>query len=373
MDEYIEEDNNDLFTNNITSTLAVKADHEKKLYDYSWLEEIEEVLPYLNNIMKNPKKFIVNEEEIVKIELARKVTVESVIHLTQHTNLIQDIDKKTGDVKPSKILNINKEESLDTYENRFVYTLINNVRTFFEQRLENTGNSSYYADSKKLNYLAKSLVGNERIDISLEINAIDKALIDDDKNKEENQLSIAERLKFVKTQLDGLTSSELYQSLAKLHVPPVRSPIRKTNVILKNPNFRKAEELWNYVQSFEKTKDINEKTHDEYLDNSNLKKQYDKAFLMTYIANKNIITKKENLSTKKVIQEMISNLIDSILDSDEDINTVKIKEMFDKELQNIKLRNERKTRVITNIFSDKLLIQERMINEKIMFLEKEIN
>ena len=34
-------------------------------------------------------------------------------------------------------------------------------------------------------------------------------------------------------QLDGFTGTELYQTLTRLHVAEVRSPIRKTNVILK--------------------------------------------------------------------------------------------------------------------------------------------
>ena len=117
---------NDSFMNHLNSTLLVKRNFELHEYDYEWLERIEDVLPYLDNILRNPKRFIVNEEEIVKVELSKKITVESVIHLTQHTNLIQDYNEKTGDVKPTKVLNINKEESLDTYENRFIYTLINN-------------------------------------------------------------------------------------------------------------------------------------------------------------------------------------------------------------------------------------------------------
>ena len=138
LDEELEEeeeelDDNDLFLKNINSTLFVKKDYDMKEFNYEWLDKIEECLPYLDNILRNPKRFIINEEEIVKVELARKVTVESVIHLTQHTNLIQKIEDN-GDVKPSKILNINKEESLDTYENRFISTLLTNLRLFFEQR-----------------------------------------------------------------------------------------------------------------------------------------------------------------------------------------------------------------------------------------------
>ena len=121
-----EQTKDDYFLNNLNSTLGVKRDYEKMEYDHEWLETIEDAIPYIDNILRNPKRFIINEEEIVKVELAKRVTVESVIHLSQHTSLIQDIDKKTGDVKPSKILNINRDESLDTYENRFIFTLINN-------------------------------------------------------------------------------------------------------------------------------------------------------------------------------------------------------------------------------------------------------
>ena len=98
----------------MNSTLFIKKDYDEKEFNYEWLDIIEDVCPYIDNILRNPKRFIINEEEIVKVELARRVTVESVIHLTQHTNLIQKIEDN-GDVKPSKILNINKEESMDTF------------------------------------------------------------------------------------------------------------------------------------------------------------------------------------------------------------------------------------------------------------------
>lgn len=55
---------------------------------------METTIPYIDNIFRNPNRFIINEEEIVKIELARKVTVESIKHLAKHTNLIQDVDPK---------------------------------------------------------------------------------------------------------------------------------------------------------------------------------------------------------------------------------------------------------------------------------------
>ena len=97
------------FSSHINSNLRVITDYNSEDYDYEWLDRMEKCIRYLDNILRNPNRFIVNEEDIVKIELARRVTVESIKHLSRNTNLIQDYDKKTGDVKPSKILNINKE------------------------------------------------------------------------------------------------------------------------------------------------------------------------------------------------------------------------------------------------------------------------
>ncbi len=359
----------DLFMNNLNSTLAVKREYELNEFDYEWLEKIEETLPYLDNILRNPKRFIINEEEIVKVELARKVTVESVIHLTQHTNLIQDIDEKKGDVKPSKILNINKEESLDTYENRFIYTLVNNLRTFFEQRVEATGENSSYMDKKDLAYVANTKVGSEDVRVSLRICSLDKNIKENKNN--ENGLSYVERLKKVQVQLDGFSGTELMQTLNKLHVSPVRSPIRKTNVILKNPNFKKAEELWNYIQSF-RSKDRKEKDKQDYYDKGTLKEQYDQAFLLWYIANRTIgITNgngQNGVSDKKLVSETLQRVIENILDADMSISEDGLKEIFDKQISTVKTKNTEKARNVVNIFNDRFEREEKRRNEIFLLL-----
>ena len=115
-------ENNEEFLNNINSTLNVKRDYDMKELDYEWIDIIEDVLPYLDNILRNPKRFIVNDEEIVKVELARKVTVESVIHLTQHTNFIQKIDK-----------NLNDYDEIIIGTPVWWYTIAPVIRTFFTQ------------------------------------------------------------------------------------------------------------------------------------------------------------------------------------------------------------------------------------------------
>ena len=342
--------NSDIFLNNINAILSVKKDYEKKEYDYEWIDMIDETLPYLDNILRNPKRFIINEEEVVQVEKSKKVTVESIIHLTQHTNYIQKIEDN-GDVKPSKILNINKEESLDTYENRFVYTLINNTRTFFEQRKAVTGDFSYFKDKKELKYEANTQIGTEEVELSLNISSRNEAKLETEK-KDSNE-SVADRLKRIKIQLDGFTGTELMQTLSRLHVSPVRSPIRKTNVILKNPNFQKAEALWNYIQMYEE-KNVNEKEHKDYYDESNLKREYNKAFLELYLANKVLDYEAKLLTEKKLLQQLINRMIENILDSNSEMTEKNIKELFEQQLKLIKEANEEKKKKIRKILLEKL-------------------
>ncbi len=365
--ELLEENtSSDLFLNNINAILSVKKDYEKKEYDYEWIDMIDETLPYLDNILRNPKRFIINEEEVVQVEKSKKVTVESIIHLTQHTNYIQKIEDN-GDVKPSKILNINKEESLDTYENRFVYTLINNTRTFFEQRKAVTGDFSYFKDKKELKYEANTQIGTEEVELSLNISSRNEAKLESEKTDAKE--SVADRLKRIKIQLDGFTGTELMQTLSRLHVAPVRSPIRKTNVILKNPNFQKAEALWNYIQTYEE-KNVNEKEHKDYYDESNLKSEYNKAFLELYLANKVLDYEAKPLTEKKLLQQMINRMIENILDSNSEMTEKMIKELFDQQLKLIKEANEEKKRKIRKLLVEKLQTEQNNYIKEWSILEE---
>ena len=347
---YEESIKQDTFLENMNSILSVKTDYERREYDYEWIDIIDETLPYIDNILRNPKRFIVNEEEVVQVEKSKKVTVESIIHLTQHTNYIQKIEDN-GDVKPSKILNINKEESLDTYENRFVYTLINNTRTFFEKRKKETGDFSYFKDKKELKFEANTIIDTEEVDVSLNISSRNEAKLEGKTTSSEE--SIADRLKRIKVQLDGFTMSELMQTLSKLHVPAVRSPIRKTNVILKNPNFQKAEALWNYIQACEE-KDRNENEHKDYYDEGKLKESYNQAFLSLYLANKMLNHETTPATEEKLLSQTMSRLIENILDSNYEITEQEIKDLFNKQLKLIKTANEEKKRKIKKILLDKL-------------------
>ena len=79
----------DRFVNRIDSNLHVDKNENRVEGNYEWLQIMEDTVQYIDNILRNPNRFIINEEDVVKIELARRVTVESIKHLARNTNLIQ--------------------------------------------------------------------------------------------------------------------------------------------------------------------------------------------------------------------------------------------------------------------------------------------
>ena len=166
------------FAEKTESTLKVEIEKKAATLDIEWLEIIELTIPYLDNIFRSPNRVIVNEEEVVKIEQAKKITVETIKHLSKNTNLIQTLDEETGDVTPFKLLNVRIEESYDTYENRLIYTLIQNTRMFINKKKEELLNIVNIEDEEKQNknnkileYNAVSSVKDEKIEIKLNLNS----------------------------------------------------------------------------------------------------------------------------------------------------------------------------------------------------------
>ena len=139
-----------------------------KEVDETWVNAIEEAMPSLQHVVLNPRKFIEEEREVVNIAMARNITAESVRHLLAHSNYIDEY-RKDGTVIPNKILNIYKEESLNTYENRFICTLIAELQFFINKRFDAIFEAS--KDELGVNFEVDSSIDNytETIDYSLQI------------------------------------------------------------------------------------------------------------------------------------------------------------------------------------------------------------
>jgi hypothetical protein len=316
------------FINKINSNMSFKSELCSDLMSIDWLDEIAFACPYINNIVRNPRMTLITENDNVKIERARKITVASVKDLSRHTQYIDEVDKETGDVKPSKIMIVRNEETFNTYENRFIFTLIDNVSRFVEKK-KKMFEDFEANDTKYLEYVASTTTDDEKIDIELKItsNLIPKA---DGVDFKKELKTIMEKLKIISEYISSWQKSEFVKVLIKERAPLVFPPIKKTNMILKNPNFQMATKLWNFLQQYAEDEEIDPK---EGLNNDGddlLKGILGDSFLMDYFVLDSISkTKKEEkekigkyavVMIKQQIQRIVSILLNcGIKVTDEEI------------------------------------------------------
>lgn len=339
------------FTSGLDSTSNVRSNYHKVEFDLEWLDMMESTLRYIENILLNPKKFIINEEELVLVEKSKKVTVESVIHLSQHTSLISDFDEDSGEVKPTKILNILKEETLDTYENRFIYTLINNMLSFINIYGMEAMQGSSVNSEKNLKYTGSTNINGENVTFEMNMVSTQHTNLD----KKVNGMTSSERIKKVKERVEDFTSSELYKDLARLHVPPVRSPIRKTNVILKNPNFQRAEALWNFLEKYDKEVKKEVKYNRNYSENVELKQDLDNSFLMNYVILDSLSkTKDVDTDWAEVNLNLLKRTIKAFLDFDPHITEASFISLCKKQFKAVKKEQQVRDVVVKNIIENDL-------------------
>lgn len=220
----------------------------EKVIDMEWVVAIEEALPYIQKAIDEQRRFIKQVDNVVRIELAKKIGPESVKHLSQHTNFIAKVE---GDmVTPNKILTIEREESFAIYENRVLMTLIRKALHFVDDKyskMKDVPNDSYNNIS-----MVRHIDFNEKkVDFNLNyVNESHETLADDLDVLDVSQLSDFDRIRRIRTTLNELLNTQLMKEIAK--EPEVRPPITQTNLLKKNPNFKKAMELWTFLDSYKR-------------------------------------------------------------------------------------------------------------------------
>ncbi len=222
--------------------------YTKKNYSTEWLDTIEDCIVALDTIVRNPRKFIVIEEDIVDISLARSISVESVKHLSQHTNLISSVTKD-GMVIPSKILNTSKEESFEVYENRFIYTLLLKIRDFIDRRSTAIKSAMMQSGELGVDVESEFAIDKSKVHYKMQGNAnfpFDVVV----KKSGGNGPTDMERIARINQIISDFLASPFGREMRTCAL--VRPPIQRTNVILKDPNFKKALVLWQYIETSEK-------------------------------------------------------------------------------------------------------------------------
>lgn len=253
-DLFIEDVNFNHYLQNLNSgksSFQINQKYLRKVFDHDWIDIIEEILPSLDAIVRNPRRFITVEEDIIDISLAKQISVESVKHLAQHTQFISSANPKTGTVTPSKILNTSKEESYEVYENRFIFTLLKKLQEFISKRYEAIKKSFVTNSMQEVKVIVNSKYKHHGNDMNIKLEASTDVPFDENKFSESSDYLTIERVKKMKNIVDGFLSSAFAREMRSS--APVRPPITRTNVIKKEPNFKKALILWQFIESYEKT------------------------------------------------------------------------------------------------------------------------
>jgi len=306
--------------------------------DYSWLNILEDTLPSLDKIVRNPRRFIIQEEDVVIIEKIKKISLETIKHLAQNSQNIQDLDDN-GDVIPKKLLNVHKEDTLDLYENRFIYTLVKRLEVFIERQLENINVISNKEIKKHANYKAETILENKKINVEVKYNEVNNINLDEEHDLKNRILSCYEII-------SGFRSTEMIKGLVGCSL--VSNPIRKTNLILKQPDFQKAYILWQYLDNFEfkDPKTINYETVNDF------SKDLEDEFTLAYYVNYNALDEdKDNLMKYNNIEAKLDKLVNEyIYEETQNIDEFakKVKESY----ENALIAKQKRINDVTLIYSN---------------------
>mgnify|MGYP000646440356 CR=1 FL=1 len=238
-------------------TIYNKTVRETKIFDGNFLDVVIGAYPSLLKICRDPKKTLAYMQEVVAMEKAKKVDSESIRHLASHTQYIRDINEQ-NEVIPSKILSTYAEDNIGIYENRFIKSLINRVIVFLDTRLKLMDENLESISADEIRYKNNIKLSHRKINLEMNIKISNEILDETQKARE-----LFDKTKNALDKYRALKGTGLYQAVAKLK--DVVPPIMKTNIILHNPDFKIAYNLWLYidrttevgynVQSDEKTND----------------------------------------------------------------------------------------------------------------------
>ena len=215
-----------------------------KVVDETWLTVVEEGIESIFKIVDKPRRFIATKEEVVPVALAKKISADSVRHLSQNTQFIAT--NAAGEMQPTKILNVTTEESYDLYENRFVYHLIQRLFAFVDKRTDvifwATGDETCNVMSME----SKVDDAYEQISYKVEMTVKNKqSLVENDTDN----MSVFKRIDRVRRMSRVLRQSsfcEIMNGCAKVH-----SPIQRTNLMMKDPDYRACYKLWQFIESYD--------------------------------------------------------------------------------------------------------------------------
>ena len=325
------------------NTLEQKNRILHKVVDERWLTEVEEGIEAIFNIVDKPRRFITTSEEVVPVALAKKITADSVRHLSQNTQFITQND--AGEIMPTRILNVTTEESYDLYENRFVYHLIQRLFAFVDKRTDvifwSTGDETCNVMSME----SKVDDAYEEISYKVEMTIKNRqSLVENDTDN----LDLFKRIDRVRRMSRTLRASafcDIMNGCAKVY-----SPIQRTNLMMKDPDYRTCYKLWQFIEGYDEVGyTIEEQDSAMQFDEEYLLQMYINM-ITNYTVFKSLLVsdprKMTEIATEKrepVKPKFVKEIKEEIVEN-RDIPDVEVRRVFVEEVTEAQLEAEEKLR-----------------------------
>lgn len=217
----------------------------KCIIDETWIQKIEEGLPFVEKAIAEERQFIINEGEVVEIEKIKRVSKESVNHLAKHSDLIKHLPKEGDEITPDKIFMVERLSDYAVYENRFLYMLLCYLRDFIDLRLKKI---KEHANAYKSNTEIKRNIQTVDGKIVFEMTCNEERKNDLYSSFNKQTQKLVERIESCQHIVTSLLIKPLMVMVAK--APMIKPPITKTNVLRMNNKFKNAVALYEYISSY---------------------------------------------------------------------------------------------------------------------------
>ena len=323
------------------NTLRQKNRVLHKVVDERWLTIVEEGIESIFNIVDKPRRFIKSTEEVVPVALAKKITADSVRHLSQNTQFIAA--NAAGEIQPTRILTVATEESYDLYENRFVYHLIQRLFAFVDKRTDvifwSTGDETCNVMSME----SKVDDAYEEISYKVEMTIKNRQSFAENDTDHMELFKRIDRVRRMSRTLRQSSFCEIMNGCARVY-----SPIQRTNLMMKDPDYRKCYQLWQFIEGYDEVGyTIEEQDSALQFDEEYLLQMYIN-FITNYTVFKSLLEsdprKMTEIATEKrepVRPKFVKKIEEQIVE-DRDIPDVEIRQVFVEEVTQAQLDAEAK-------------------------------
>ncbi len=234
-------------------------------FNPAWIDKIEDCLFDLGDIVTNPRDITAEESALTPIELAKKVNGESVRHLASHTQYIKEVNEH-GDVIPGKILSHFNKDEICTYENRFIATFVRHLLLFVEKRYEFIKSTVDLETNDVLMMKNTSIINGQEVEIETKISV--KRIVPDEVTTAARDY--IERIENMRQYISYYYNSPFMKAMK--NEKDVRKPILQTNIIRKNPKYRKCFETFTFIERFDSL-GVSYKVDEQYHDYNEIERR----------------------------------------------------------------------------------------------------